>query len=139
MRYGLNTELNKTMNSFMKEKESDYRKRIFLWDEDLPIRDFCGDYGMTTRKMNKWLQEHGIQYRANGEWIPKPALQRRGYVICGFEEFRGRTGYVYPSSLNYWTPEGRAFLYDYLKAHGVLPLEEREIETKERQEESAYA
>ena len=148
MKYGLGTELNGIMDTFMQEREPDYRKRIILWETDLPVRDFCGNYGMTTRKMNKWLQDHGIQFRVNGEWIPKPILEKKGYVICGYEEFRGRTGYVYPHSINYWTPAGRAFLYDFMKFHGLVPLEESDSSSDDRHtavskrrttKESAYA
>ena len=107
----------------------DYQKRILKSDEMLCVSEFCKDYGWSTRKMNKWMGDHGLQYkRAKGtSWIPNNKWERMGLVIMRDNDYYGCCGTIYFSCINYWTPVARVLIDEMLREEGVLPVEERKV------------
>lgn len=110
----------------IKNVRSSYRARILRSGKDLPVKDFCKDYGWSTRKMNSWLWDHEMQAKVTNGWEPELLYENLGYVFQGVSTFMGPTGLIHPTLLTFWTPEGRAYIYDTLRAEGILPLEERD-------------
>lgn len=78
----------------------------------------ASEYGTTAQWLNNYLQENGVQYKSNGTW-----------VLC--EPYADK-GFTYPQTracdcnrYTHWTQKGRAFLHDFLRDDGILPLSER--------------
>ena len=93
----------------------------------LPISQIAKDYGMSAQKMNKLLNEAGVQYKQGNIWllyqnmlpkvIPRP-VQMSMKIPTGESHAKLRTC---------WTQKGRLFIYDLLKSKfSILPLIERE-------------
>lgn len=98
-----------------------YCDAVLQSSDALPITVIAKDYGFTAQFLNKYLHNNGVQYPCGGTWV----LYRR----------HANKGYVHPETVLYgtthcrqhllWTQKGRAFLYDFLREDGILPLSER--------------
>ena len=127
--YDVDTEYEKLNRAWFLHREadgSDYRKRTMESDEMLKVSEFCRDYGWSTQKMNKWLGEHGIQYkRAKGaSWIPSLRWERLGLVVMKNNDYYGRNGIMSFSCTNYWSPMARVLIHDILSREGIHPVGE---------------
>lgn len=81
------------------------------------------DYGKSARWLNNYLHDKGVQFKQGGIWLLYQKYAENGYTstkTCtpdGCEHAKVHT---------YWTQKGRLFIYDMLKADGILPLIECE-------------
>ena len=48
---------------------SDYAHAVLMSDEKLTVKQIAQNYGMTSQKFNSILEEMGIQYKVNKQWI----------------------------------------------------------------------
>lgn len=85
------------------------------------INQIAQDFGLTHRKLNALLNEYGVQYQCNGQWMLYAKYRDKGYV-CSVRLHISDTHFKDHTA---WTRKGRMFIYDILKAHGILPLIER--------------
>ena len=79
------------------------------------------DYGMSAMALNDYLHEQGIQYKVSGTWALYQCYADNGYTQTFTRIGRGNGVYVHMR----WTQKGRLFLYNLLKAEGILPKIER--------------
>lgn len=84
------------------------------------------DYGWSARKLNRYLQEKGIQFRKCGVWLLYQKYAENGYTSTKTCPYDGSDGSVHTKPHTYWTQKGRLFIYDLMKADGILPLIEKE-------------
>ena len=127
--YDVDAEYEKIIRTWYRHDESEhsnYRRKTMESDEMLKVSEFCGDYGWSAQRMNKWLGEHGIQYkRAKGaSWIPSLRWERLGLVLMITNDYYGKFGMVYFSCTNYWSPVARVMIHDILSREGIHPVEE---------------
>lgn len=87
----------------------------------LNIGVIARDYGLTARRLNAMLHEWGIQYRNGKTWVLYSKYADKGYVKS--ETYADEN---VSSVHTKWTQKGRYFIYENMKAHGILPLAERE-------------
>ena len=92
----------------------------------VPISTIAKDYGWSAKHMNAYLHECGIQYRQGDIWLLYQKYAERGYTSTKTHTYPGNDGEIHSRVHTYWTQQGRLFLYDLLKADGILPLMERE-------------
>lgn len=102
--------------------KADYLDKILQSKDCLTVRQIAMDYGMTPQAMNKLLHDLGVQYKQSGQWFLYSKYLSSGYTKSN--TFIDKYGY--PRMSTKWTQKGRLFLYDLLKAHGVLPVIERD-------------
>lgn len=121
-------EKTKQQNLLLEELQpkADYCDEILRTTNCLTVREIAKDYGMTAQKLNKKLNEIGIQYKQGNTWLPYAPYARSGYT-------KSETVLSEDSDTTYvlntkWTQKGRLFLYNKLKDNGVLPLMEQENE-----------
>ncbi|MBR5091657.1 MAG: phage antirepressor [Ruminiclostridium sp.] len=98
-----------------------YYDAILASSEALPITQIAKDYGMSAVTMNRLLSEMEIQYKRCGTWILYQDYADKGYTMTKtfiINETKSK-------SYTCWTQKGRLFLYNLLKAHGILPMCER--------------
>lgn len=103
------------------EPKARYCDAVLRSPDAVPITLIAKDYDLSAQALNKYLYDKGVQYPCGGTW----ALYQR---------YAGK-GYVRPETILYsnahckqhtrWTQKGRAFLYKFLKADGILPLSEQ--------------
>lgn len=86
------------------------------------------DYGWSATKLNQYLQQKGIQYKQGGKiWLLYQKYAEKGYTSTKTHSYPGSDGSIHTKVHTYWTQRGRLFIYDLLKADGILPLVEQEV------------
>lgn len=86
------------------------------------------DYGWSANRMNQYLHEKGVQYKQSGKiWLLYQKYAERGYTNTKTQVIARNDGSVHTAVHTYWTQAGRLFIYDLLKADGILPTVERQF------------
>ena len=119
-----NTELgNKIIEMLPKVS---YYDQILQSDATMTITQIAQDYGMSAIKLNLLLSDMRIHHKVRGQWILYGQFLHGGYVhsrAIDIIRSDGRHDVKYNTE---WTTKGRIFLYEALKAKGILPLIEQE-------------
>lgn len=106
--------------------KADYTDRILQSKSLVTITQIAKDYGMSGQKMNSLLHELKVIYKMGSQWLLYSKYQAKGYThseTVNIEHSNGRSDVVMNTK---WTQKGCLFLYELLKANGVLPVIERE-------------
>lgn len=109
-----------------------YYDKILQSNATMTITQIAQDYGMSAIKMNKELEAMKIQHKVRGQWILYGQFLTGGYVHSRAVDIirsDGRHDVKYNTE---WTTKGRIFLYEALKAKGILPLIEQECTSKDK-------
>lgn len=106
-------------------KNADYLDLILQTKDSLTITQIAQDYGISARKMNQILKQERIQRIVNGQWVLYAKYLAKGYVSSRTFDYTGKGGKVHSNITTVWTQLGRRFLYDRLKAIGILPIIEQ--------------
>ena len=105
--------------------KANYYDLILQSKEALPISVIAKDYGYSARKFNKLLQQMRIQFKLkSGSWLVYQDYAKEGYTCTKTFQLEDGTTRTH----TYWTPKGRAFLYEQLKRRGIIPLIEQDDE-----------
>ena len=102
-----------------------YYEQILQSDATMTITQIAQDYGMSAIKLNLLLSDMRIQHKVRGQWILYGQFLHGGYVhsrAIDIIRSDGRHDVKYNTE---WTTKGRIFLYEALKAKGILPLIEQ--------------
>lgn len=103
-----------------------YYDRILQSNATMTVTQIAQDYGMSAKRLNKELESMRIQHKVRGQWILFAQFLECGYVhsrAVDIVRSDGRHDVKYNTE---WTTKGRIFLYESLKAKGILPLIEQE-------------
>ena len=92
----------------------------------MPISTIAKDYGKSAIWLNKWLHEHGIQYRQGKVWLLYQKYADMGYVKSKTYTVSDENGNPNAKLHTCWTQKGRLMIYELLKENGILPLIERD-------------
>lgn len=94
-----------------------------------PITVIAKDYGKSGKWLNKKLNEKGIQYKRDRTWVLYQKYADKGYVGTKTYAYSGKAyGAEKHVAINtFWTQKGRLFIYELLKAEGILPIVERSV------------
>ena len=91
----------------------------------LSVTEIAKDYGLSAKALNKMLHDLGIQFNQSGVWFLYSKYQSCGYTQTKTQNYAKPDGTQGARVHTYWTQKGRLFLYDRLKADGILPMIER--------------
>lgn len=91
----------------------------------MSITEIAKDYGKSAKWLNNYLHEKGIQFKQAGIWLLYAKYADKGYTSTKTQTYNGYDGTVHSKVHTYWTQAGRLFLYDLLKADGILPIVEK--------------
>lgn len=84
----------------------------------LTTTEIAKDYGLSAKRLNQVLHAAGVQFKQSGRWFLYAKHAQQGYTQSKTHEYdEGKT-----RTHMYWTQKGRLFIYDLLKAQGVLPI-----------------
>lgn len=92
----------------------------------MPISTIAKDYGKSAIWLNKWLHEHGVQYRQGQIWLLYQKYADKGYVKSKTYTVSDSIGDSTAKLHTCWTQKGRLFIYEMLKKDGILPLIEQD-------------
>ena len=118
-------------------EKSIYCERVLASKSLVTVESIAQDYGTTAMAFNKYLEHLGIQWRrkakdlvtgkekAAGPWNLYEKYKYVGYVHSVTFPIKTKDGTIRITQNTQWTPLGVKFLYDTLKEHGALPIEER--------------
>ena len=96
-------------------------------NEKLSITDIARDYGKPGKWLNELLEEYGVQYRdKDGWWTISDEYEDSDYVQYVLLSFGGKKIPKHLVNHMYWTYSGKYFIYNLLKVHGIVPLDEQE-------------
>lgn len=103
-----------------------YYDKILQSNATMTITQIAQDYGMSAARMNKKLESMRIQHKVRGQWILYGQFLKGGYVHSRAVDIIRKDGQHDVKYNTEWTTKGRIFLYESLKAKGILPLIEQE-------------
>lgn len=103
-----------------------YYDKILQSNATMTITQIAQDYGMSAVRMNKELESMRIQHKVRGQWILHGQFLKGGYVHSRAVDIIRKDGQHDVKYNTEWTTKGRIFLYESLKAKGILPLIEHE-------------
>lgn len=103
-----------------------YYDKILQSNATMTITQIAQDYGMSAVRMNKELESMKIQHKVQGQWILFAPFLKGGYVHSRAVDIIRKDGQHDVKYNTEWTTKGRIFLYESLKAKGILPLIEQE-------------
>ena len=109
----------------LKPKAS-YYDLVLQCKDLLSMTEIAKDYGMSAKGMNKLLHDLGVQYKQSGIWFLYSKYQSNGYTQTKTQNYNKPDGTQGVTTHTYWTQKGRLFLYELLKANGILPMIEIE-------------
>ena len=110
--------------------KASYYDVVLQTPDILSATQIAKDYGKSAKWLNKFLHEHGIQFKQGGVWLLYQKYAEQGYTKSKTETYSGSDGQQHSHIHTYWTQKGRLFIYDLLKSKGVFPLIEREQDGK---------
>ncbi|MNO86572.1 Phage antirepressor protein KilAC domain protein [compost metagenome] len=84
----------------------------------LSVSKIAKDYGMSAVTLNRKLNELGVQYKQGDIWLLYAKYQDKGYTQTSTHVIDADKSKVSTK----WTQIGRLFIYDLLKANGILPM-----------------
>lgn len=106
------------------EPKATYYDVVLNCKDVVPISVIAKDYGWSARRMNEFLHECGVQFKQGDIWLLYQKHAECGYTCTKTISYESE-GVTHVRPHTYWTQKGRLFIYDTLKARGVLPIVER--------------
>ena len=106
-------------------RRSSYEAQLSDSDSLVTTTQIAKEYGCGAKVFNRLLHLHGVQYRANGQWVLYSEHHGKGYTSSLTFRLQRSDGSEVEKLHTAWTQKGRKFLYHTLKRRGVLPLAEQ--------------
>lgn len=103
-----------------------YYDKILQSNAAMTVTRIAQDYGMSAMRLNRELESMRIQHKVRGQWILFAQFLEGGYVHSRAVDVLRSDGRHDVKYSTEWTTKGRIFLYESLKAKGILPLMEQE-------------
>jgi len=114
----------------MKPKAS-YYDVILNCKDAVAITIIAKDYGKSGQWLNEYLHKLGVQFKQGNIWLLYQKHAEKGLTCTKTHSYPGNDGATHSRVHTYWTQKGRIFIYELLKAQGVLPLIEQGREVKQ--------
>lgn len=105
--------------------KASYYDVVLSCKDAISTTEIAKDYGKSAKWLNKLLHEKEIQFRQGDIWLLYQKYAEKGYTITKTQTYSGNDGAVHSKLHTYWTQKGRLFIYETLKAAGILPTIER--------------
>lgn len=101
------------------ERKISYFQTITDDTHTITITQIACDYGISGKKLNQLLNEWGIQYKVNDQWILKADYKDKGYTkTITYSYFNVDEERCKYKMSTYWTQKGRLFIDEQMKQHG---------------------
>ena len=117
---------------FANQQIAEMKPKVSYYDVVLNCKDLIStsaiakDYGKSAIWMNRYLNKKGIQFKQGGIWLLYQKYAEKGYTSTKTHSYLGSNGQQHTKVHTYWTQKGRLFIYELMKADGILPQIEME-------------
>lgn len=108
------------------QPKANYVDKILSSKSLVTTTQIAKDYGVSARTFNKMLNDLGVQYKVNGQWVLYSKYQSCGYVHSKTIDITHSDGRPDVRMQTEWTQKGRLFLYELLIKENFVPLIERD-------------
>lgn len=109
------------------EPKASYYDVVLNSPDLVSITEISKDYGWSAQRMNDYLHTKCVQFKQGGRiWILYQKYAEKGYTSTKTHTYLATDGTIHTKVHTYWTQKGRLFIYDLLKADGILPIIEQE-------------
>lgn len=109
------------------QPKASYCDIVLSCQDAVNISVIAKDYGMSAKRMNRLLHELGIQFKQGRIWLLYQQYAECGYTKTSTSTYQNSSGQECSAVHTKWTQKGRLFLYDTLKAAGIYPKVEQEV------------
>ena len=115
-----------------KQQIAEMKPKASYYDVVLNCKDLIStstvakDYGKSAIWMNRYLHEKGVQFKQGEIWLLYQKYAEKGYTNTKTHSYSANDGTIHTKPHTYWTQKGRLFVYELLKADGILPTREQE-------------
>lgn len=113
------------------QPKASYYDLVLNCKDLLSTTEIAKDYGKSAKWLNNKLHELGIQFKQGNVWLLYQKYAEFGYTSTKTHPYNGSDGQQHVKPHTYWTQKGRLFIYELLKADGILPTIEKEKCKKE--------
>ena len=126
-----NMELTDTI-AVQNQQILEMKPKVSYYDVVLNCKDLIStsaiakDYGKSAIWMNRYLHDKGIQFKQGDIWLLYQKYAEKGYTSTKTHSYLGSNGEQHTKVHTYWTQKGRLFIYELMKADGMLPQIEME-------------
>lgn len=93
----------------------------------LTTTQIAADYDLSAYRLNKILNEEGIQHMVNGQWILYKKYMGMGYTKSKTIQITRSDGTPDTKMSTQWTQKGRLFLHNILTARGIVAVMDRNL------------
>lgn len=107
--------------------KADYTDLILKNKGLVTITQIAKDYGLSGQALNDKLHELKVQYKVGEQWLLYSKYHSKGYTHSETIPITHSDGRADVKMNTKWTQKGRLFIYNLLKANGILPMIEREV------------
>ena len=124
--------LLKQTTAVQKQQIAEMKPKASYYDVVLNCKDLIStstvakDYGKSAIWMNRYLHEKGVQFKQGEIWLLYQKYAEKGYTNTKTHSYSANDGTIHTKPHTYWTQKGRLFVYELLKADGILPTMEQE-------------
>ena len=115
-------------NAIQRQQIAEMEPKVSYYDKVLQSKDpvktsiIAKDYGYSAKNFNQLLKDLKVQYKQGDIWLLYQKYAGNGYTQTKTHAYEDQVhGCTGTSWWTYWTQKGRLFLYDLLKANGILP------------------
>lgn len=107
--------------------DAEYARAVCIGDNCRTATSIAKDYGMSSEKLNSILHGLKIQWKnSDGQWVLYAKYSGKGYTKNRKDKpFQHNSGKIQTPNTTVWTEAGQRFIYEQLKAVGMLPSVER--------------
>lgn len=117
-------EMKNQIISELKPK-ADYTDTILKSKALVNINQIAKDYGMSATQLNKILSSKNVQYKQGKQWLLYKKYHDKGYTSSETFNITRKSGAPDVVMQTKWTQKGRLFIYNLLKADGIIPMIEK--------------
>ncbi|NKQ18401.1 phage antirepressor [Brevibacillus laterosporus] len=132
----LKDERDKRLTAEMKalaleQQVAEYEPKITYLDQILQSKDavtitqIAKDYGMSGTKLNQILNEEGVQYKQNGQWLLYRKYHDKGYTKSQTIPIHHTDGSQSVKMNTRWTQKGRLFIHELLQKRNISAMIDR--------------
>ena len=107
------------------EPKASYYDYVLSSVNAVTVTVIAKDYGWSGKKLNQYLHEKGIQYKAGDTWVLYAKYANKGYTKSETNAFKGKDGEPRSKVHTKWTQAGRLFIYSLMSADGNMPIMEQ--------------
>lgn len=107
--------------------KASYYDIVLQCPDVVPISVIAKDYGWSAKHMNRHLEQKGVQYKQGDIWLLYQRYADKGYTNTKTFATPTGDGTIHNRVHTYWTQAGRLFIYELLRADGIVPCIEQGV------------